>query len=169
MALLLAACSATGSVPSSQSSEGSQSIETIADEGGSSTDGHNNQVPQQQTENTHVDEFAVVEAHAEQSEIDKQYGYFELVITAKNNTDQPLRLQGIKLSELDAGGNIINSYSSENKNAVDALVEPGQQISIPLTCREEDDIAGIQCTGYTYKTSDETIEGSFSEIFKQMF
>ena len=118
------------------------------------------------TQDKHVDEFTMVDAHIEP---DDGYGYFDMVITARNETDEPKKLLGIAVSELDSKGNIINSYYSYNKNSAEAVVEPGQEASIPLTCSEEDGIAGVQCAEYEYGEFENPTKGKFSKIFKKMF
>lgn len=115
-----------------------------------------------------TDEFTIVEAHAEPV---NEYGYFEMIVTVVNNTDSEKNFLGVDIQELDANGNIINSYMSYNKNAVDTIVQPGQQLSIPLTCAASDGIAGVSSNGYEYGDffSGNTTSGKFSAPFKQMF
>lgn len=119
-----------------------------------------------QESESRTDEFTIVEAHAEPVD---SYGYFDMVITVRNNTDEAKEFQGVDIAELDSSGNIINSYMSYNKNAVDTVVDPGQQLSISLTCSADDGIAGVRCTKYEYGPFGSQTEGKFSETFTQMF
>lgn len=115
-----------------------------------------------------TDEFSIVEAHAEPV---NEYGYFDMIVTVVNNTDSEKNFLGVDIQELDENGNIINSYMSYNKNAVDTIVQPGQQLSIPLTCSAADGIAGVSSSGYEYGDfmSGDISSGKFSTPFKQMF
>lgn len=112
-----------------------------------------------------VDEFTVVDAYAEPV---NSYGFFEMVIVVQNNTDAAKEFQGVDIAELDANGNIINSYMSYNKNAVDTMVDPGQQLSLRLTCSADDGIAGVRVTRYEYGSSIGS-GGELSETFTKMF
>lgn len=112
-----------------------------------------------------VDEFTVVDAYAEPV---NSYGYFDMVIVVQNNTDSAKEFQGVDIAELDANGNIINSYMSYNKNAVDTMVDPGQQLSLRLTCSADDGIAGVRVTRYEYGPSIGS-GGELSETFTKMF
>lgn len=112
-----------------------------------------------------VDEFTVVDAYAEPV---NSYGFFDMVIVVQNNTDSAKEFQGVDIAELDADGNIINSYMSYNKNAVDTVVDPGQQLSLRLTCSADDGIAGVRVTRYEYGPSIGS-GGDLSETFTKMF
>ena len=112
-----------------------------------------------------VDEFTVVDAYAEPV---NSYGFFDMVIVVQNNTDAAKEFQGVDIAELDANGNIINSYMSYNKNAVDTMVDPGQQLSLRLTCSADDGIAGVRVTRYEYGPSIGS-GGELSETFTKMF
>lgn len=112
-----------------------------------------------------VDEFTIADAYAEPV---NSYGFFDMVIVVQNNTDSVKEFQGVDIAELDADGNIINSYMSYNKNAVDVMVEPGQQFSLRLTCSADDGIAGVRVTRYEYGPSIGT-GGELSEAFTKMF
>ena len=115
---------------------------------------------------SHTDEFTVVDAYAEPV---NSYGYFDIIVVVQNNTDSAKEFQGVDIAELDASGNIINSYMSYNKNAVDTVVDPGQQLSVSLTCAAEDGIAGVRVTKYEYGPFGSQTEGRFSEAFTKMF
>lgn len=115
---------------------------------------------------SHTDEFTVVDAYAEPV---NSYGFFDMVIVVQNNTDSAKEFQGVDIAELDANGNIVNSYMSYNKNAVDTVVEPGQQLSLHLTCAAEDGIAGVRITRYEYGPSIGQTGGALSETFTKMF
>lgn len=119
-----------------------------------------------ETDDGSVDEFVMVEAHFEP---DGGYDEPGFVITAMNNTNEQKKLQGIALSELDSDGNILESYMSYNQNAVEAVVMPGQQVSIPLISLSGDEISGVQCTGYAYGEFEDMTEGTFSEVFIKKF
>lgn len=112
-----------------------------------------------------VDEFTVVDAYAEPV---NSYGFFDMVIVVQNNTDSAKEFQGVDIAELDADGNIISSYMSYNKNAVDTVVDPGQQLSLRLTCSADDGIAGVRVTRYEYGPSIGS-GGELSETFTKMF
>ncbi|OUN47351.1 hypothetical protein B5G20_05130 [Collinsella sp. An7] len=115
---------------------------------------------------TSVDEFTVVDATMGQ---DDGYGYAEMSITVKNNTDDDKELTGVDVAELDADGNIINSYMSYNKNYQPTVLEPGQTMDINLTCATSDGIAGVRCTKYEYSYYGSPIIGELSEPFIKMF
>ena len=114
---------------------------------------------------TSVDEFTVVDAYVEPV---NSYGFFDMVVVVQNNTDDAKEFQGVDIAELDANGNIINSYMSYNKNAVDTMVDPGQQLSLRLTCSADDGIAGVRVTRYEYGPSIGS-GGDLSETFTKMF
>ena len=98
------------------------------------------------------------------------YGYWELGVTVRNNSDEPKNFLGFQIDELDAGGNIINSYMSYNKNSMPTIVEPGQQLTIPLTEAHDDNIAGMQSRycewGDDFSTATKC---EYSQPFKVMF
>lgn len=112
-----------------------------------------------------VDEFTVVDAYVDPV---NSYGFFDMVIVVQNNTDSAKEFQGVDIAELDANGNIINSYMSYNKNAVDTVVDPGQQLSLRLTCSADDGITGVRVTRYEYGPSIGS-GGELSETFTKMF
>lgn len=117
-----------------------------------------------------TDEFTIVDAYVDKSNANElSYGFYEMVIVVQNNTDETLEFQGVDIAELDASGNIINSYMSYNKNAVDTMVDPGQQLSLSLTCALEDGIAGVRCTKYEYGPFGSSTTGVLSETFTKMF
>lgn len=113
-----------------------------------------------------VDEFVVTGASAGPA---NEYGYFEMTITVRNETDDRREFLGVDIAELDASGNIINSYMSYNKNYQPTVVDPGQELSIDLTCSASDGIAGVRCTEYEYAYYDSSIYGTLSEPFVAMF
>lgn len=116
---------------------------------------------------SHTDEFTIVDAYLDNSAL--SYGYFDIVLVVQNNTDETLEFQGVDVAELDADGNILDSYMSYNKNAVDTMVDPGQQLSVQLTCSVDDGIAGVRCTEYEYGLFSSLTTGVFSETFTKMF
>lgn len=121
----------------------------------------------EKSEDEHVDEFSMVEAHAEPA---NESGVYDIVVTARNDTDETLKFWGLIMNSLDADGNIIDSYRTTQRNSIETEVEPGQSISIPLTFNVSDGVKGVRCTGYLYGESyPELIEGKFSEFFTQMF
>lgn len=93
-------------------------------------------------------------------------GYYEVSFTLRNDSDETLDLAGFDVLELDADGNILDSYKSYNKNAVDIPVEPGQEASIPLTFSEDDNISGFKSTKYYTKSDSGKEEGTFNEPFQ---
>lgn len=98
------------------------------------------------------------------------YGFWELKVTVKNNTDTAKQFLGFQIDELDASGNIIDSYMSYNKNASYAVVEPGQQYTISLTEAEEDGIAGMQSRYCEWgDDSSDSTKSEYSQVFKTSF
>lgn len=98
------------------------------------------------------------------------YGFWELGVTVQNNSDAAKNFLGFQIDELDAEGNIINSYMSYNKNSMPTVVEPGQQLTIPLTEAYEDNIAGIQSRYCEWGDDISTATRSdYSQPFKVMF
>ena len=98
------------------------------------------------------------------------YGYWELGVTVRNNSDEPKNFLGFQIDELDTDGNIINSYMSYNKNSMPTIVEPGQQLTISLTEAHDDNIAGMQSRycewGEDFTTA---TQSEYSQPFKTMF
>lgn len=113
------------------------------------------------------DVFTIVSA---QRGRDLGYGYWELDVTVRNNSDEAKNFLGFHIDELDASGNIINSYMSYNKNSMPTVVEPGQTLTITLTEAEEDGIAGMQSRYCEWGEDISTaVESEYSEPFKTMF
>lgn len=113
------------------------------------------------------DVFTIVSAtHAK----DLGYGYWEMHVTVQNNSDSAKNFLGFQIDELDANGNIIQSYMSYNKNAAYAVVEPGQTYTIPLTEADADGIAGMQSRYCEWGDSpSNATKSEYSEVFKTMF
>lgn len=113
------------------------------------------------------DVFTIVSA---QKTKELGYGFWELGVTVQNNSDAAKNFLGFQIDELDAEGNIINSYMSYNKNSMPTLVEPGQQLTIPLTEAHEDNIAGMQSRYCEWGDDISTATRSdYSQPFKVMF
>ena len=100
---------------------------------------------------------------------DDEYGYWEMNVTVKNNSNEAQNFLGFQVDELDADGNIINSYMSYNKNASYTVVEPGQSYTIDLTEAVKDNIAGMQSRYCEYGEEDDPIRSDYSTPYKQMF
>ncbi|WP_350453833.1 hypothetical protein, partial [Slackia heliotrinireducens] len=117
--------------------------------------------------NNHTDDFTIVNVVRGE---DDGYGYWDLEVTVQNNTDEEKNFLGFQIDELDANGNILNSYMSYNKNACETIVEPGQQFTIALTEETDDGIAGMQSRYCEWGDfSGEVVECEYSEKFKVMF
>ena len=98
------------------------------------------------------------------------YGFWQMDVTVKNNSNEAKQFLGFQIDELNADGNIISSYMSYNKNANYAVVEPGQTYTIELTEAIEDNIAGMQSRYCEWGDSPSTaIKSEYSTPFKQMF
>ena len=113
------------------------------------------------------DVFTIVSAkHA----ADLGCGFWRMDVTVQNNSDEAKKFLGFQIDELDAEGNIIDSYMSYNKNASYAVVKPGQKYTIELTEANEDNIAGMQ-SSYCEWGDDlsSSTESYYSKPFKQMF
>lgn len=96
--------------------------------------------------------------------------FWELGVTVRNNTDEPKQFLGFRMDELDAEGNIIDSYMSYQKNSMPTVVEPGQTLTIPLTMANEDGVAGMQsryCEWGEDRSS--AVKSEYSETFRTMF
>lgn len=93
----------------------------------------------------------VIEYESLEKTSEPEYGYFEVAVNIKNISDEPITLTGVSIDELNASGNVIDSYMSYNKNAVDIYLEPGQTGSINLTESDSDGIAGIRVIEYEYE------------------
>lgn len=115
----------------------------------------------------HEDEFTIVDARTQA--LPGTDEYYDIVVTVKNNTDSEKLFQGFSVKELDASGNIIDSYMSYNKNAVQTVVAPGQQLDISLTTAKSSGVAGISSDGYEYGDMSSTTTGTFSQPFTKMF
>lgn len=116
---------------------------------------------------SHVDDFTIVNVEREE---DNGYGYWEMKVTVQNNTDEEKNFLGFQIDELNADGNIINSYMSYNKNASDAIVEPGQQYTISLTEKSDDGIAGMQSRYCEWgEFGGDKVKCEYSEKYKIMF
>lgn len=113
------------------------------------------------------DVFSIVSAQRGRS---LGYGYWELDVTVRNNSDEAKNFLGFHIDELDASGNIINSYMSYNKNASYTVVEPNQTYTITLTEAEDDGIAGMQSRYCEWGNDLSTaVKSEYSEPFKTMF
>lgn len=113
------------------------------------------------------DVFTIVSAaHAK----DLGYGFWRMDVTVQNNSDSAKKFLGFQIDELDAEGNIINSYMSYNKNASYSVVEPGQKFTIQLTEADSDNIAGMQSRYCVWGDSPASgTQSDYSTPFKQMF
>ena len=101
---------------------------------------------------------------------ESSYGFWQMDVTVKNNSDGPKQFPGFQIDELDANGKIISSYMSYNKNASYAVVESEQTCTIELTEAIEDNIAGMQSHYREWGDSPATaIKSEYSTPFKQMF
>lgn len=100
---------------------------------------------------------------------DDEYGYWEMYVTVVNNSKEAQQFLGFHIDELDAGGNIIDSYMSYNKNAAYTVVEPGQSYTIDLTEAIDDNIAGMQSRYCEYGDEDDPTRSDYSAPYKQMF
>ena len=98
-----------------------------------------------------------------------EYGYWEMSVTVKNNSDQAEQFLGFHIDELDNNGNIIASYMSYNKNASYTVVEPGQEYTIDLTESIDDGVCGMQSRYCEYGEEDDPTRSDYSTPFKQMF
>lgn len=95
--------------------------------------------------------------------IGSEYGYINTKFKIKNISDQELTFEGIAIRELDANGDILDTWNSYNQNAVEADLEPGQSVYLELS-HDEGEVKSVEITGYTYDTEDETfIEEDFPE------
>ena len=162
LALCLGLTACGGSSASSASSSAAATSSGSVD-GASSSE----KAESSNSSNNHIDDFTIVNVVRGE---DNSYGYWDLEVTVQNNTDEEKNFLGFQIDELDANGNIINSYMSYNKNASETIVEPGQQYTIKLTEKTDDGIAGMQsryCEWGEFKGN--RIKCEYSEKFKVMF
>lgn len=132
-----------------------------------------------ETEGENTQEFEETDGNEEPKDIftisgvergaDDDYGYWEMYVTVVNNSKEPQQFLGFHIDELDAAGNIIDSYMSYNKNAAYTVVEPGQSYTIDLTEAVDDNIAGMQSRYCEYGDEDDPMHSDYSTPYKQMF
>lgn len=115
----------------------------------------------------HIDEFTIVNVNRG---ADDESGYWEMEVTVRNNTDETKTFLGFQVIELDADGNIIDSYMSYNKNYMPVPVEPGQELTISLTEHSGDGMVGFKSTMYVWSNENGVeVEGTFSEPYTTTF
>lgn len=93
--------------------------------------------------------------------------YFDVEVTVQNNTDEAKNFLGFEMVELDADGNITDSYMSYNKNSCETVVEPGQQFTITLG--EPTSVAGMQSSYCEWGEFSSPVKCEFAEPYKVMF
>ena len=166
IAAILALCLGLTACGGPSSSAVSSSATTASSSSADSASGSGKADSSSSTDD-HTDDFTIVNVVRGE---DNSYGYWDLEVTVQNNTDEEKNFLGFQIDELDADGNIINSYMSYNKNACETIVEPGQQYTIKLTEKTDDGIAGMQsryCEWGEFKG--DRIKCEYSEKFKVMF
>lgn len=116
---------------------------------------------EEETTNQYTDEFIVVDCEVEEL----SQGFYDVIVTVENNTDETKSFYGVSITDLDKDGNIIDSYMSYNKNAIEEDLKPGQELSISLTYSEDDEVDSIKCDSYEYIDGDTLVQGVISEPF----
>lgn len=124
----------------------------------------------QQEESADKPAFSMVGVKMERTESPYSGVGYNATFTLRNDGAEEQTLLGFNVVELNAAGNVISSYQSFNKNAVQTPVEPGQEASVTLYYTEAD---GQKIAGYrvdrVYIGDYKNIEATkLAEPFKQM-
>lgn len=93
-------------------------------------------------------------------------GYYDVVYSIKNISDETLTFVGFSIIELDTKGNINDSYESYNKHSVEVDLKPNQVYDLDLTFSDEDNIDSIESENYVYEDNNgDYVEEEFSQKY----
>lgn len=136
--------------------------------GGNETNGGEN-TSVEKSENQTSEKVSEEETGIEITEseiVSREYGFWTVVFKIKNTGSVPIGNISLDAEELDANGDILNLSSPW----AEAVLDPGQSISVETVFEDNIGIKTIEITGYEYYIGEaedgDYVEKSFKEPLK---